>query len=184
MKIISKFKDYYDYLVSLYGVDEKIIYERHSTSGVDIFNGRLYELWVCNEVFYGVGMNNKISWELNDLIEHSSKEYDNPHFLYWLYKKTNKNYGLNWWYITHPPVFKNINTLKNCPIVIYCGSSVSQVLNPNLSLINFKEILPHDMWVKLSEWFSPKDIKITQSPEDMVLFESKGFDKKTSFRKM
>src|ERR1019366_5578082 len=28
MKIISKYKDYYDYLQGVYGVDEKIIYER------------------------------------------------------------------------------------------------------------------------------------------------------------
>ncbi len=28
MKIISKFKDYYDYLVGVYGIDEKLILDR------------------------------------------------------------------------------------------------------------------------------------------------------------
>jgi len=36
MKIISKFKDYYDYKVAEYGIDENLIYDRRLPTGVGI----------------------------------------------------------------------------------------------------------------------------------------------------
>ena len=36
MKIISKFKDYYDYKVADYGIDENLIYDRRLPTGVGI----------------------------------------------------------------------------------------------------------------------------------------------------
>ena len=42
MKIISKFKDFYDYKVAKYGVDEKLVYTRKTyyeySYSYDIFN--------------------------------------------------------------------------------------------------------------------------------------------------
>ena len=35
MKIISKFKDYYDYKVAEYGIDENLIYDRRNGTIVD-----------------------------------------------------------------------------------------------------------------------------------------------------
>ena len=40
MKIISKFKDFYDYKVAKYGVDEKLIYNRKTYC--DYYNCLLY----------------------------------------------------------------------------------------------------------------------------------------------
>ena len=34
MKIISKFKDYYDYKVAEYGIDENLVYDRRLPAGV------------------------------------------------------------------------------------------------------------------------------------------------------
>ena len=36
MKIISKFKDYYDYKVAEYGIDENLVYDRRLPAGVSI----------------------------------------------------------------------------------------------------------------------------------------------------
>ena len=36
MKIISKFKDYYDYKVAEYGTDENLVYDRRLPAGVSI----------------------------------------------------------------------------------------------------------------------------------------------------
>ena len=33
MKIISKYKDYYDYLTGIYGVDDKIVLDRRGWEG-------------------------------------------------------------------------------------------------------------------------------------------------------
>ena len=45
MKIISKFKDNYDFMVSKYGLDETLVYDRRSSTlvGAD-------ELWKLNEI--------------------------------------------------------------------------------------------------------------------------------------
>ena len=36
MKIISKFKDYYDYKVAEYGTDENLVYDRRLPAGVGV----------------------------------------------------------------------------------------------------------------------------------------------------
>lgn len=72
MKLISKFKDYYDYNIGLYGVDEKVIYNRlpfndeytHKLKDAAIANrlpileyglnndGYIYYLLFCGRIFY------------------------------------------------------------------------------------------------------------------------------------
>ena len=182
MKIISKFKDYYDYLVGIYGMDDKIVYERNQSSGIDIYDGHLYSLWICDEQYYGIGKYKIISWNIDDLINHK----DDFEFTCWLYKKIQLKKNDNtinyfrWKYFNKGEP-KKVNTKENCPIIL---GGENGIRNPNLSSINFKEITPHDMWIKLTEWFSPKDIQMDKPPTDMNRFESKGFHKKTSFRKI
>ena len=45
MKIISKFKDNYDFMVSKYGLDETLIYDRRNSTPVGAD-----ELWKLNEI--------------------------------------------------------------------------------------------------------------------------------------
>ena len=47
MKIISKFKDYYDYKVAEYGTDENLVYDRRLPTGVDI--GTPQRSWITLE---------------------------------------------------------------------------------------------------------------------------------------
>ena len=45
MKIISKFKDNYDFMVSKYGLDETLVYDRRNSTPVSAD-----ELWKLNEI--------------------------------------------------------------------------------------------------------------------------------------
>ena len=47
MKIISKFKDYYDYKVAEYGTDENLVYDRRLPAGVGI--GSPQRSWITLE---------------------------------------------------------------------------------------------------------------------------------------
>ena len=81
MKIISKFKDYYDYKVADYGTDENLIYDRRNGTIVDrqrIFpeesNLALYStLYVGSEVVHLFITQNKIYTHF-DLVDIETKK--------------------------------------------------------------------------------------------------------------
>lgn len=91
MKIISKFKDYYDYISHLYGVDNKIVYERnlyinfstpkdnihvtgkdvdivnlHFNSGECSYDYRYFWLIICGRRFLLYGSCNTTKWKIFD----------------------------------------------------------------------------------------------------------------------
>lgn len=76
MKLISKFKDYYDYLINQYGVDNKIVYNRipdqlnlFEFSSKDFF---LLKIWLCGYVYYGIYDKGKTYYG-NDLLNYGKK---------------------------------------------------------------------------------------------------------------
>ena len=93
MKIISKFKDYYDYKVAEYGIDENLIYDRRLPMGVDIAlpqrewltldnaadDEALHSvLYVGNELVHLFATRSKIytHWDLTDLMDLHYRIYD------------------------------------------------------------------------------------------------------------
>lgn len=65
MKIISKYKDYYDYLVGIYGSDTKLILDRTKAEKIDISrynNGTILKLILANKEYHGIYYNHKVYW--------------------------------------------------------------------------------------------------------------------------
>lgn len=55
---------------------------------------------------------------------------------------------------------------------------------PILKEIHFDRVMtPQETYLKIEEFISKKDLDISLDPTDLNRFESKGFDKKKSFRK-
>lgn len=141
MKIISNYKDYYDYLVGIYGVDQKVVYDRRFSGNPfdqSTFVGHLFVLGKHYLVMPQKGALPIIA--LSELIA--------------FYKKMSKD-----------------------------DSDRVQVFKPDA--IKFSRIIPaKEMYLGLTEFLSYKEPELKTKPEDMTRFESKGFSKKTSFRKM
>ena len=93
MKIISKFKDYYDYKVAEYGIDENLVYDRRLSMGVNIAipqrewltldnaadDEALHSvLYVGNELVHLFATPSKVytHWDLTDLMDLHYRIYD------------------------------------------------------------------------------------------------------------
>jgi hypothetical protein len=90
MKIISKFKDYYDYLAGIYGVDEKLILDRTEYTPVSYVNDfYVVRLAICDYFIEGIFYKGEYLFgeEVKDLIEkHRKKGWhyysgDNEHYV-------------------------------------------------------------------------------------------------------
>lgn len=194
MKIISKYKDYYDYLKGIYGEDPKLILDRRGFKD-DIFNKyeeflnskdpHLIKIKLGNNHYVGIWYNQKLYYgkELEQFIVEEDKSKYNK----WLAKDFNdKNL-----YIKLPELKKPINILqgickKSDSIICLYFVNLLDVTNsrsfysyihpefiiqieyPNLSLIKGIGGLidPHTAWINLSDYLSEQ---ITKSePEQPV----------------
>lgn len=165
MKIISKYKDYYDYLQGIYGVDEKKILDRTSYKPLIwcpetfeiVFCCKGYKLMTVYDYNLGVEYN-----QYQDIFEPIKTIEDKI----WLKRLNNNKY-------------KNLK----CPIILkYWNENVEF---PILKNLGFDKIFtPQEAYLALDEFLSYKEPEISKNPTDMNRFEAKGFDKKTSFRKM
>lgn len=202
MKIISKYKDYYDYLQGIYGIDNKLILNRTKGSGkyFPTSPGK-HILVICGKVLEYVRFN-----DTNYFNEDIAQFNEIDGLKKWKFYFTKKpkylvNFGMNskhpWNFhkIYYPilsedihNIFPEIKTLaKKCPIFIYNEHS-KEIWNEFPCLISMgvsKQIDAKDMWIMLSEWLSNKVTEnepIVPVGDDKVRILSAGFDLKTSFR--
>lgn len=205
MKIISKFKDYYDYLQGIYGMDEKIVYRRSANvpsfnKGAvemyapnfikypDIYKDKIlsYSISVCGEVY-------KVVWYKGIFI-HSYEEYLNLKENGSINSNDENDIGPSGFhdyeskYINSRPrkSEENYNEKYNAPIVLlnisYYGSVTNSVNNIRLSDFDFGKIMkPHDIYLKITEFLS-KEPEVIDTRTNEMKIESYGFDKKHSFR--
>jgi hypothetical protein len=190
MKIISKYKDYYDYLQGIYGIDDKLILDRRAFQQPLLLNHSIIRLVIGDVYIEGYYYENKCYWgqkQLDNLMIMTGgslpswREDDYTHGIF--NKNTNKTSFLNCNII-------NINNNTNCAIFL-CkkGEILEENIEfryPKLSDININSILPaHDVWLLLTDYLSKK---VTESePEvpvgdDKIRIVAAGFDLKTSFR--
>ena len=118
MKIISKFKDYYDYLSGIYGIDEKLVLDRTNfTPTLKYYNNDHYSLVrfiICDKMIEGI-------WNGNEFI------YGNE--IYTFFKDSRPSYDSN--FITIPYFKNDINKKR-------FGSSIN-VLNKPIDYKNISE---------------------------------------------
>jgi len=213
MKIISKFKDYYDYKVAEYGTDENLVYDRRNGTIVDRqrispeeSNLALYStLYVGSEVVHLFITHNKIytHFDLVD-IERKKRRY---YFFdgYCLKFRDGKQYEYksNLWlgYFSDTADFIRENNgfhireethlsweeLSKIPLLLitsdYRTKNQKVYINPNLQELGVY-IDPDFVWQHIVQYLSDLKTQAEQSPElpNELKIDSKGFDKKRSFR--
>jgi hypothetical protein len=190
MKIISGYKDYYDYLIGIYGQDEKLILDRREYNYIrympihdDVYTFHIGEymidaFYTNNKFHFGESVRqfsseNKLAFLLER--DYSDKEY-------WSIPLKNRTMFC----------LKSVKYLgdksptwkEDCPILL--GKKNFQKF-PILKEYNVSSLLDaHTVWQYLTDWLSKRITKNENNIEpisDKVKIVSAGFDLKTSFRK-
>lgn len=188
MKIISKFKDYYDYLKGIYGEDPKLVLDRtefnklqYPGNGIDTFYIGDYKIqgyWKDGNIYFG-------------------KDVEKFHIEdrgYWWMSDYNKNesyvvedsYHNTFSCLKYPKKINNSPTYKeNCPILKEYRKD-EYIKNPILKEYGFQKVFKaEEIWIILSEWLG-RVITMNEKPvpigDDKTRILSHGFDLKTSFR--
>ena len=221
MKIISQFKDFYDYKVAKYGLDEKLVFDRRNPVVVHektlISEGKLEEddsdtlalhsvLYIGNNPVHIFGTKNKIYTHF-DLVDEESLDtyyyyYENVYVKFNDGKKLKIITEFN--YVCHyvkpdDEKISNWDQLSTKPIILiqrFYDENIKvprktaqrilreQVyINPPLNKMGLY-IDPDWVWQSLVEFLSALKTETEQSPEmaNDLKIQSKGFDRKTSFR--
>ena len=191
MKILDNKKDYYDYLMGIYGIDEKVFYDRRGSKTLD----------------YVLQRNCMTKEEYEKYITHMILRVGNTEYTFdrdkdgkWYMPQ--ETYDGSWW---NHEVYKNPRILsdeqielrkdKDVPIVLevyirnprtsYWGSNVATVENPILQTFGIipRFIPAEKIWEHVYDFISHKnDKKIVDNRTDIEKLESHGFDKHSSFR--
>lgn len=204
MKIISKFKDYYDYLQGIYGIDEKLILDR--TKFVNKFpygENAVARFFICGLVVEGLFRDGKF-WYGKEL-EQWDKKLKNwgksGNYYFVKSDKSNPTWGgsdsrvlkspmkfKDWILIQETIFYENKikvvcpNDKYDCPILISSYFGQDYEVNPILSEYQFHKVFSaQDIWFMLTEWLGrEKQINEIRTNQEKIL--SNGFDLKTSFR--
>jgi hypothetical protein len=200
MKIISNYKDYYDFCQGVYGQDEKICYVRGSLpwipSGDNFFKlsicGTEYHLFTYKGKTY-LGLEGAeevnslliqdngcmyISGSYRDIIERYLSQFNSPKATRW------------WSQVDIKPHMSetDINDKFECPVILehmgYRLNVRETIFNPRVSDFNMASILPaHEIYLQIGTFLSREKV-VVDNRSDIDRLQSAGFDKKTSFRKM
>jgi hypothetical protein len=211
MTIISKYKDFYDYLTGIYGIDPLVVYERFSSQGwlyrdsreVELKPGPVVSLHSITKDknnrllnFYILGIRLPVvifemvlyvtPKELISLITSKNfKEHASETLKDSLWTALHGVYGYDkkekMSSYYWPQAPVDYNSIYKCPVILIDGFNI--YLNPKLKEFRIGELIsPKEMYLNLTDYFSKKDPDMPKDPKDMNRYTAKGFDKKTSFR--
>ena len=221
MKIISKFKDYYDYKVAEYGIDENLVYDRRLPMGVHIAipqrewitldntadDEALHSvLYVGNELVHLFATPSKVytHWDLTDLMDLHYRIYDLWHGDLSVLMNDGKKIRLvSYLSSSRDTLIKqleasrgdNVFNLKDNPPFLDLKQPLLLIFNRDYRsenrathYLNLRELGvyldPDFVWQNIVQYLSYLKTQAEQSPElpNDLKIESKGFDKKHSFR--
>jgi hypothetical protein len=198
MKILSKYKDYYDYLIGVFGEDSKLILDRRGGGNkftlndgeviiVCIGNKRIEGIYKDDNFYYGSGLKkfhneSKISlWGLKSW----GRKYDNTKDIIYTYSYFKHSIDF---ILSKVILNTTLNSENNCAILMYrldYKGELSELIRfPILKDINIPSILSaRDTWIILNDYLSSQ-IKEPVVPigDNNIRIQSHGFDLKTSFR--
>ena len=181
MKIISKYKDYYDYLQGMYGIDNKVVLDRTKGQVIDLkFYDSGYEkhsIHICGkkyEIACNGGGKCYIGKMLLTLPEYKINKDKSIIYLEEKYGLGNERISIH----IHP-LDTIINEELKCPIVYK-----NDILFPRLSDFNIQKILSaEEIYHMLYTWIENHSIlKVQDNRTNSEKIISVGFDLKTSFR--
>lgn len=212
MNIISKFKDYYDYLTGIWGVDPLLTYVRQGSIKPDLISDyakvRVYIGGMLIEGFYYKGnfyygdelkqfskptppyITRKQGYTYQNLVqEYGLPELDTNNLI-WIspayLKEVSYSRPLADIIIHKTPIVDILNTndKENCPIIVKINKDVFR--NCSLKEMSLSSILDAEtVYHLISDWLSLQRTKKENKVDcrtNEQKVESHGFDKKTSFR--
>jgi len=203
MKIISKFKDYYDYLVGIYGIDEKLVLDRTDFTITSSYSDdSKVTFYICGLIIDGLYRNNKFYYgkELEQFAE-PREPISRRYFRYGFWKNPNDYYSIKtiniisnkieYLQLFKKPVIDklDINEKLSCPILILDNINGKEVYKsykfskfPILKDYNFPSVFTaEEIWIKIYNFLSKtRDIPDTQTNKEKII--GKGFDYVHSFR--
>lgn len=202
MKIISKYKDYYDYLVGIYGQDDKVIYDRRSPNpfhkGFALYSCVL-EFFICNKKYTVFSWKNHFYQTFDELSilckDEKFLKYFNLSPIPYVYirgreKNTKCEFPSHWHHYDRSMEDRynrwncstTVNKKERSPVLVeYFGYKI-----PILKDFNFPSFIPADTLYKDISAFlgwlvdnPPVETDLQTNKEKIV---SHGFDLKKSFR--
>ena len=184
MKIISKYKDYYDYLQGSFGIDNKVVLDRSKGTVLHINDLAPYEKGTYNR--YQICICD-YKWDV--VVSYSKNVYIGDHIRIIATKGYKNGYYIPTGYREKAVVFiheraTDVNQKEKCPIVfINYGHNI---LFPRLSDLKMASVYPaQELFIELYNWIVRfNNPEFPDKRTDIQKVESHGFDKKTSFRNM
>lgn len=199
MKIISKYKDYYDYLIGIRGVDPKVVLDRREGFAVKVDELKPYfkdkfvvvRLAICGKVYTGMRRWKKWFWgEARMPYLEEKKSWWRGEVQYFIKDNENDSIKLE-------PQPTDLNDKHECPILLLGVSTRKYNYNyhridhsykvekyPKLSDLGIQQIYsPEDIFNDIYNWISKRNEKeIVDNRTDAERIQNAGFDKVTSFR--
>jgi len=203
MKILSKYKDYYDYLTGVWGEDPKLVLDRREFDTISLVENTVYHIYIGNfkiEAFYRDGaLHYGDKLKEFEKAEPYSKYYTKP-ISYkthanivtksWIDARGRNRIDTKWVNTVVVEGTGKVTVKENCPIIVKQESangsnivhSFKYVKLEDLGLAKFVDAT--DTYRMISEWLANRvdEMELTTSTTDEQKIENKGFDKKTSFR--
>lgn len=209
MVIISKYKDFYDYLQGIYGRDEKIVYERHPKGTDGLFvpdyikspgtefdwdsmgNKRVFfnKLHICGKIYcvhyYDGNFYFGDTLYINDEFYHHGGEALKDMTPEKWEARQKRGWGID----KENHLKDTVENIKNnCPVLQEINSYGKSKIefNFNVRLTDFginKIISPHDIYINISNFLSRvEEVEDKRTNKEKII--SNGFDTKISFRNM
>lgn len=204
MKLISRFRDYYDYNIGLYGIDEKVVYNRlpfpdkyyHNVDMSEIKSPlpRFYQYYTnsdyeyvhllfCGKLYYVKRLRYQLKPELEIVTEADLSDYLTDRSRYMFFRKEVPKYG------TVYESLMEVHRITKQPVLLLDGFDRNQFrFSTNIPIL--KDIKGFGALVDSRECYLEIiqciiDINNTESipvSTDTDKIVSHGFDKKISFR--
>lgn len=182
MKILSKYKDYYDWEVSRFGIDDKMVLDRRqgfTDNEMAYENYDVIKIAICDFLYSGIYLNGKVLWEDEALELCEWSKWTKKYYIKDPEKRKFHYFG-GIPFETKVPT--EINQEENCPIVLVSERDNSNRSRfPNLKKYNIAGwYTSSEIFKDLYSWISKTKDKRT----DIEKIDSHGFDKRKSFRNM
>ena len=189
MKILSKYKDYYDYLIHKYGIDEKVVYDRR-----DGFVPKDAKSWrgiqpvkvaICGLLYTGLcDKDGNFYWGDDRLKVAEKKDIEWNFYKDKLFYKSPYN-NLKEEYIDEFETETDVNDKNNCPVVFVSGFwNQNHSNSPCLETLGFASFMDaEELYLKIYNWISKRnEPDTTDTRDDKTKIVNAGFDTKISFR--
>jgi len=193
MRIISKYKDYYDYYQGIFGMDNSKVYDRRKMITFDtmeVFNtidATILDFYICGTQ-YRMLLFKGILYHTPDELEELDKILDDEgnrglYLKSWGLKSNENKYQAEYDGTNNIPV--DVNTKLREPILLKFGRHDDFFQIPLLSDFNFHKIMDaKDVYIKVETFLGwmvdNPPLPNTQTNDGKI--QTAGFDKKHSFR--